>query len=138
MPVQIRVSFAESNSRCLTFPCWNLGHISFPFSNENHPECGLFIVENCNQPFHQKIQLGKDGPWFYISTTISQDNTPLLAENPDQQLYYSDPFRNHTCGFFKNFTISGSPLFSFAFPFNITLFKCPSLVTAIHGNSILC
>ncbi|KAK3189311.1 hypothetical protein Dsin_028872 [Dipteronia sinensis] len=38
------------NQRCQPFACGDLGKITFPFSNETHPECGLLRVDNCNEP----------------------------------------------------------------------------------------
>ncbi|KAL5830571.1 hypothetical protein ACOSQ3_020039 [Xanthoceras sorbifolium] len=104
------------NPRCTQFPCGNLGYLRFPFSNQSNPECGLFQVHNCNQLFHHKIRLGKDGPWFHIAD-IKQDNTLLLG---DHEL----DFKNHSCGWFQNLTLSNSPFYSFEFPFKPTMFNC--------------
>ncbi|KAL5830569.1 hypothetical protein ACOSQ3_020037 [Xanthoceras sorbifolium] len=105
------------NPRCTQFPCGNLGYLRFPFSNQSNPECGLFQVHNCNQLFRQKIQLWKDGPWFHIGD-IKQDNTLQLRDHE------SEHFKNNNCGWFRNFTLSKSPFYSFEFPFQPTMFNC--------------
>lgn len=61
------------NPRCPHFNCGYLGNIGFLYSNRTHPDCGLLIVDNYTKNVHQKIRLGKDGPWFNM-TGISQDN----------------------------------------------------------------
>ncbi|KAI9168733.1 hypothetical protein LWI28_001219 [Acer negundo] len=77
------------NPRCRPFSCGNLGFLSFPFSNGTNPECGLLKVENCSEPFRQKIQLGKDGPWF-ISVTSSRTirGTFFLRVNVTEACYH--------------------------------------------------
>lgn len=116
------VSFAKEekwfNSRCQPFPCGNLGYISFPFSNRTHPECGLMIVDDCNEPV-QKIQLGKDGPWFNI-TNIYQ-NLEISLENQ----VFQNHLDNRNCESLKNLSLPSFPFLSFEIPSNLTLFKCP-------------
>ncbi|KAL5763491.1 hypothetical protein ACOSP7_019755 [Xanthoceras sorbifolium] len=115
------------NPRCTRFPCGNLGYLRFPFSNQSNPECGLFMVDNCNESFRQKIQLGKDGAWFYIED-IKQDNTLQLRDHE------SEHFKNHNCGWFQNFTLSKSPFYSFEFPSRPTMFNCTNH-SSIPANS---
>ncbi|KAK1556919.1 hypothetical protein Q3G72_014589 [Acer saccharum] len=80
------LSWAEDvtgfNPKCPSLPCGILGNIRFPFSNRTYPECGLLMVDDCNKPLSQKIQLGKDGPSFYI-TEIKQDNSLVLRDQAD-------------------------------------------------------
>ncbi|KAL5828232.1 hypothetical protein ACOSQ4_020029 [Xanthoceras sorbifolium] len=114
------------NPRCTQFPCGNLGYLRFPFSNQSNPECGLFQVHKCNQLFQHKIRLGKDGPWFHIAD-IKQDNTLLLG---DHEL----DFKNHSCGWFQNLTLSNSPFYSFEFPCKPTMFNCTNH-SSISTNS---
>lgn len=106
-----------SNPSCSFFPCGNLGLLHFPFANRTNPECGLMIVDDCNKAV-QKIQLGKDGPWYNI-TNIAQDDSITLQ----------DPvFRSHVhknCESIKNLTLPSYPFLSFEIPFNLTLIKCP-------------
>ncbi|KAL5828270.1 hypothetical protein ACOSQ4_020067 [Xanthoceras sorbifolium] len=123
------------NPRCTQFPCGNLGYLRFPFSNQSNPECGLFQVHNCNQLFRQKIRLGKDGPWFYIED-IKEDNTLLLG---DHEL---EDFKNHSCGWFQNLTLSNSPFYSFEFPQieykPIIMFNCTNHSSIPTNSELLC
>lgn len=127
------VSFAhEDQPPCSPIPCGILGDIRFPFTTQEHPQCGLLTVENCSSseqlPF-KTIQLGKDGPRFYISQ-ILQDNEITLH---DPQSYN----KNDTCGSFKNLTLSTSPFYSFDIPPNTTIFNCFSIPN-LQGILPLC
>ncbi|KAL5830573.1 hypothetical protein ACOSQ3_020041 [Xanthoceras sorbifolium] len=79
---QLLLSLSEQdpNPRCPPFLCGGR-NIGFPFSNHTHPECGLFVVDNCNERFFPKIQLVKNELSFYVKD-ISQDNTLWLLDNP--------------------------------------------------------
>ncbi|KAK0575036.1 hypothetical protein LWI29_033016 [Acer saccharum] len=44
------LSEEDFNPRCPSIPCGNLGFPSFPFYNGTNPECGLFIVDKCDEP----------------------------------------------------------------------------------------
>ncbi|KAK8617579.1 hypothetical protein V6N13_080489 [Hibiscus sabdariffa] len=33
---------------CLSFPCGELGDLTFPFTEGDRPDCGLFVVNSCN------------------------------------------------------------------------------------------
>ncbi|KAL5830574.1 hypothetical protein ACOSQ3_020042 [Xanthoceras sorbifolium] len=81
---QLLLSLSEQdpNPRCPPFRCGG-GNICFPFSNQTHPECGLFVVHNCNEGSFPKIQLVKNESSFYVKG-ISQDNTLLLQDNQNQ------------------------------------------------------
>ncbi|KAI9169823.1 hypothetical protein LWI28_018173 [Acer negundo] len=111
------LSWAEDvtgfNPKCPSLPCGILGNISFPFTSRRHPECGLLMVDDCSEPYPQKIQLGKDGPSFYI-TEIKQDNSLVLRDQVD-------PEHTDKCGLFQNFTLSSSPFYSFELPFKSTI-----------------
>ncbi|KAL5761240.1 hypothetical protein ACOSQ2_020078 [Xanthoceras sorbifolium] len=115
------------NTRCPQFPCGNLGYLRFPFSNQSNPECGLLMVDNCNEIFRQKIQLGKDGPWFYIED-IKQDNSLLLRNH--------EHFKNHNCGRFQNLILSNSPFYSFEFP--QIMFNCTNHSSISTNPELLC
>ncbi|XP_031251859.1 LEAF RUST 10 DISEASE-RESISTANCE LOCUS RECEPTOR-LIKE PROTEIN KINASE-like 1.1 [Pistacia vera] len=118
-----------SNPRCPSFQCGDLGFLHFPFYNGTHPECGFFIVDNCNEQI-QKIQLGKGGPWFYV-TGISQDNTLRLQENQNQT---SDL---HTIGcksLLKSLTLFIPPFISVE-PYPQNLFNC-SRISDINSNYV--
>ncbi|KAK0572944.1 hypothetical protein LWI29_000765 [Acer saccharum] len=116
------LSWAEDvtgfNPKCPSLPCGILGNIRFPFTNRRHPECGLLMVDDCSKTYPQKIQLGKDGPLFYI-TDIKQDNTVKL-----RGLETSELLKKQTCGSFKNYTLPSSPFYSFVIPSNLTMLKC--------------
>ncbi|KAH7571121.1 hypothetical protein JRO89_XS05G0256100 [Xanthoceras sorbifolium] len=117
----------EFNRRCPPFLCENLGYLGFPFSNQTHPECGLLIVNNCNTSRHQKIQLGKDGPEFFIGN-IKQDNTLRLHDREREKL------RNkRSCRSLRNVTLPTSAYMSFdPSTSNRSLFKCP--LTPTNGS----
>ncbi|KAK3189315.1 hypothetical protein Dsin_028876 [Dipteronia sinensis] len=115
------------NPSCPPLPCGNLGFLSFPFSSGTNPECGLLKVENCSEPFRQKIELGMGGPWFYIRE-INQDNSLILRDQ-----VYPDRFKNHICRLFQNFTLSSS----FEFPIQPAMFNC-SNYSITTGFELLC
>ncbi|KAK0600167.1 hypothetical protein LWI29_012405 [Acer saccharum] len=87
----LSLSEEEPNPRCPSFRCGHLGYIGFPFSNRTHPECGLFVVDNCNEQEAPKIQLLKNESFFYVKE-ISQDNTLMLHYLP-----FSESFDNYSC-----------------------------------------
>ncbi|KAI9168961.1 hypothetical protein LWI28_004543 [Acer negundo] len=133
---QLLLSLSEQdpNPRCPPFHCGSLGYIGFPFSNRTHPECGLFVVDNCTELFDQKIHLVKTESSFYVKE-ISQDNTLSLLEHP-----FSESFGiNHSCKSFRNVTLPRSPFFSFNITFKLPLFNCPHTHDSIPKNfSLLC
>ncbi|KAK0575246.1 hypothetical protein LWI29_035964 [Acer saccharum] len=130
---QLLVSLSEQdpNPRCPSFRCGHL-NIGFPFSNRTHPECGFFVVDNCNEQEAPKIQLLKNESFFYV-TEISQDNTLWLNDHP-----VSESFDNLSCKSFRNLTLPRSPFISFNIP-KQHLFKCPHTLYSIPKNySLLC
>ncbi|KAL5763489.1 hypothetical protein ACOSP7_019753 [Xanthoceras sorbifolium] len=100
------------NPICPSFSCGRLGHIGFPFLNRTNPECGLCLVDDCDEP-NPKIQLGRDGPWFNIRG-ISQNNTVMLQDQ------HHSPF--------VSFEIQSSPL----------LLKCPRNVSLSRNATWYC
>ncbi|KAK0574757.1 hypothetical protein LWI29_028557 [Acer saccharum] len=132
---QLLVSLSEEdiNQRCPSFRCGHL-NIGFPFSNRTHPECGLFVVDNCNEQEAPKIQLGENESFFYVKD-ISQDNTLMLHDHQP----VPEPFENYSCKSFRNLTLSRSPFFTFNIKFNLTLFNCPHTHDSIPTDfSLLC
>ncbi|KAK2635235.1 hypothetical protein Ddye_030027 [Dipteronia dyeriana] len=115
------LSWAEDltgfNPKCPSLPCRYLGNISFPFTDRTHPECGLLMVDNCTDQL-PTIQLGKDGPRFYI-VEIRQDSTVVLGDQVN-----AEHSKKLGCGSLENFTLSSSPFYSFEIPSNVTIFKC--------------
>ncbi|KAK0572936.1 hypothetical protein LWI29_000660 [Acer saccharum] len=129
----LSLSEEEINPRCPPFLCGHLGYIGFPFSNRTHPECGLFVADNCTKIFGQKIQLVKNESFFYVGE-ISQDNTLKLH---DQLVLES--IGNYSCKSFRNLTLPRSPFFTFNITFNLPLFNCPHTHDSIPKNfSLLC
>ncbi|KAL5830608.1 hypothetical protein ACOSQ3_020076 [Xanthoceras sorbifolium] len=131
---QLLLSSSEQdlNPRCPPFRCGGL-NIGFPFSNQTHPECGLFVVDNCNERFGPKIQLVKNELSFYVKD-ISQDNTLWPQDNPSL-----DPCYNFSRKLFRNLTLPSSPFFSFDIPINKTLFRCPRTLDRVPKNySLFC
>ncbi|KAL5828236.1 hypothetical protein ACOSQ4_020033 [Xanthoceras sorbifolium] len=131
---QLLLSLSEQdpNPRCPPFRCGGR-NISFPFSNQSHRECGLFVVDNCNERFGPKIQLVKNELSFYVKD-ISQDNTLWLQDNPSLDRCY-----NFSRKLFRNLTLPSSPFFSFDIPINKTLFRCPRTLDRVPKNySLFC
>lgn len=98
-------------------PCGNLGHFAFPFTNKTLPECGLMVVDMCNEPV-QRIQLGKDGP-FYNILNIAQDSSVTLED----QVFQSH-LNKRSCESFRNLSLPSSSFLSFHFKSNLSLFRC--------------
>ncbi|KAK0574860.1 hypothetical protein LWI29_030212 [Acer saccharum] len=86
----LSLSEQDPNPRCPPFRC-GLLNIGFPFSNQTHPECGLFVVDNCNEQEGPKIQLLKNESFFYVKE-IFQDTTLKLHDLP-----ISESFDNPSC-----------------------------------------
>ena len=133
LSIQSLLSLSEEdfNPRCPSFHCGNLGFLSFPFYNGTNPECGLFIVDKCNEPGNKKILLGEIGS--YHVKVISQDNTLWLRDLVSET--------DHNGKSLRNLTLSHSAFISFdiPFPFNSTLLKCPHSHDIISKNySLLC
>lgn len=103
------------NPRCPPLPCGILGNISFPFTGQSHPDCGLLVIDNCNHSSSQQIQLGKDGPSFYI-TEIRQDNSFVLRQNQN--------FDTNHCSPFQNLSLSSTSFYSFEYPHQSAMFNC--------------
>ncbi|KAH7571151.1 hypothetical protein JRO89_XS05G0260600 [Xanthoceras sorbifolium] len=123
----LSLSELDPNPRCPPFRCGGL-NIGFPFSNHTHPECGLFVVDNCNEGSFPKIQLVKNESSFYVKD-ISQDNTLWLQDNPSPNQFY-----NCSCKLFRNLTLPSSPFISFDIPINKTLFRCPRTLHGVPKN----
>ncbi|KAL5828234.1 hypothetical protein ACOSQ4_020031 [Xanthoceras sorbifolium] len=125
---QLLLSLSEQdpNPRCPPFLCGGR-NIGFPFSNHTHPECGLFVVDNCNERFVPKIHLPKNES-FYVKE-ISQDNTLWLLDNPSL-----DRCHNFSCKLFRNLTLPSSPFISFDILINKTLFRCPRTLDGVPKN----
>ncbi|KAK0575329.1 hypothetical protein LWI29_037355 [Acer saccharum] len=132
---QLLVSLSEQypNQRCPSFRCGHL-NIGFPFSNRTHPECGLFVVDNCNEQEAPKIQLVKNESFFYVKE-IYQDNTLRLHDHPFSESFDNNP----SCESFRNMTLHHSPFISFNITSMQRLFKCPHAHYSIPKNySLLC
>ncbi|KAI9169483.1 hypothetical protein LWI28_013047 [Acer negundo] len=133
---QLLLSLSEQdlNPRCPSFRCGHLGNIGFPFSNRTHPDCGLFVVDNCTELFDQKIQLLKKESSFYVKE-ISQDNTLWLHDHPLSKSFDINP----SCESFINMTLPRSPFVSFSITYKLPLYKCPHTNYSIPKNySLLC
>ncbi|ESR61663.1 hypothetical protein CICLE_v10014868mg [Citrus x clementina] len=109
----------ELNKTCPSFfsPCGNLGQFTFPFTNPKHPECGLMVVDNCNEPV-QRIRLGKAGP-FYNILNIAQDVSITLED----QVFQSH-LNERSCESFENLTLPTSASLSFEIKSKLSLFRC--------------
>ncbi|KAL5763499.1 hypothetical protein ACOSP7_019763 [Xanthoceras sorbifolium] len=131
---QLLLSLSEQdpNPRCPPFSCGGR-NIGFPFSNHTHPECGLFVVYNCNERFFPKIQLVKNESSFHV-IDISQDNRLWLQDNPSKDRCY-----NFSCKLFRNLKLPSFPFISFDIPINKTLFRCPRTLDGVPKNySLFC
>ncbi|XP_024046284.1 LEAF RUST 10 DISEASE-RESISTANCE LOCUS RECEPTOR-LIKE PROTEIN KINASE-like 1.1 isoform X3 [Citrus clementina] len=125
------LSLAEEQRRvnlsCPSFSCGKFRNIDFPYSKRKHPECGFCLIDDCEKPV-QKIQLGKDEPWFSV-TSISQDQTVTLYDQVFQR-----HLDNRSCESFKNISLPSSPSISFEIQSYLTLFKCPKILGNIPMN----
>ncbi|KAK0574119.1 hypothetical protein LWI29_018443 [Acer saccharum] len=129
----LSLSEEEINPRCPPFQCGHLGNIGFPFSNRTHPECGLFVVDNCTEHEAPKIQLVKIESFYYV-IDISQDNTLWLHDQ-----LVPESIENYSCKSFRNLTLPRSPFFTFNITIKLPLFKCPHTHYSIPKNySLLC
>ncbi|GAY47581.1 hypothetical protein CUMW_105490 [Citrus unshiu] len=109
----------ELNKTCpFSFPpCGNLSQFTFPFTNRTHPECGLMVVDNCNEPV-QRIRLGKAGP-FYNILNIAQDVSITLED----QVFQSH-LNERSSESFKNLSLPSSASLSFEIKSKLSLFRC--------------
>lgn len=125
------LSLAEEQRRvnlsCPSFSCGKFRNIDFPYYKRKHPECGFCLIDDCEKPV-QKIQLGKDEPWFSV-TSISQDQTVTLYDQVFQR-----HLDNRSCESFKNISLPSSPSISFEIQSYLTLFKCPKILGNIPMN----
>ncbi|KAK9223211.1 hypothetical protein WN944_011653 [Citrus x changshan-huyou] len=109
----------ELNKTCPSSfpPCGNLSQFIFPFTNQTHPECGLMVVDNCNEPV-QRIRLGKAGP-FYNILNIAEDVSITLED----QVFQSH-LNELSCESFKNLSLPSSASLSFEIKSKLSLFRC--------------
>uniref|UniRef100_A0A7N0ZTA4 Protein kinase domain-containing protein n=1 Tax=Kalanchoe fedtschenkoi TaxID=63787 RepID=A0A7N0ZTA4_KALFE len=107
---------------CAPFFCGALGNIGFPFTNSTHPDCGLFIVGDCERPT-QKIKFNKATEWYHIYSISQSDSLTIIDQHLNKTVH------NHSCTAFSNLSLPSSSFFTLKITPSITLFKCPSGVT---------
>ncbi|KAF7808858.1 LEAF RUST 10 DISEASE-RESISTANCE LOCUS RECEPTOR-LIKE PROTEIN KINASE-like 2.4 isoform X1 [Senna tora] len=113
-------------SDCPTsFDC-GFGEFHFPFTTTKRPDCGLCMLDGCDNATQNKtIQLQKGGTSFQIIIISQEDN-----DNHNIIWLRDDLFQSHlqsqSCEIFtNNYTLPfTSPLASFEIKSNITLFRC--------------
>ncbi|KAB1200149.1 hypothetical protein CJ030_MR0G007990 [Morella rubra] len=101
--------------KCNPFFCEKLGWIDFPFANTTNPECGVWVVDDCESlnPTIQFVEGGKS----YELIAISQGNSirirdPRIAKNLSSGICESVTNSTHP------------PSFPFIFYWNETFLKC--------------
>ncbi|KAL4360437.1 hypothetical protein GQ457_04G006320 [Hibiscus cannabinus] len=104
-----------------SFPCGKLGDLTFPYTQADRPDCGLFVVKGCNSTTTNQgvqVQLARGGRWYEVDK-ISQGNTlTIYDEILAKQLNQSD------CQSLNNLSLPNLPYVSFEIAPNVTLCKC--------------
>ncbi|KAK7280442.1 hypothetical protein RJT34_25506 [Clitoria ternatea] len=121
---------AEDGKNCpSSFRCGFLGQIKFPFTDTQHPHCGLLAISGCNgsDPYAPKSVQLSHSTWFNV---LRVEPRTIVILDQNQQIY----LRNKSCRAFTNFTLmpQTSPIASFYMKYNITMFRCnPSLIVTL-------
>ncbi|KAI4313889.1 hypothetical protein L6164_026835 [Bauhinia variegata] len=105
------------------FDCGFLKKIRFPFTKSEKPNCGLFAIQNCDDPWvFKEIQLQINGTWFPV-INVGQPS-PYIIQIRDPNLYNSLQSRN--CNVLSNnYTLPfSSPFASFHIQYSVTMFRC--------------
>ncbi|KAL8463343.1 hypothetical protein ACS0TY_034123 [Phlomoides rotata] len=116
--LHILITNSSANSKCPEFfQCGNLGQLSFPLTEAQNPNCGLFPIDACNST-NPKVQL--DSGYSY----------DILQKISSNKLYVSDwrledALGSNRCSTFINPSPSQSPFVNFSVtPGLITLYTC--------------
>ncbi|GLT91861.1 hypothetical protein SLE2022_097270 [Rubroshorea leprosula] len=92
--------------KCSPFNCGHFSSIKFPFTDKGRPECGLLLIDGCNDTV-QKIQLEKGRGRWYTLEGITQPGSEwknIITIHDDVLLQSRD------CEFFANLPV---PNFTF-------------------------
>ncbi|KAI4357763.1 hypothetical protein L6164_001691 [Bauhinia variegata] len=106
-----------------SFNCGYLEKIQFPFTKAEQPNCGIFPIQNCDDPrAAKKIQLENQGKQFVV-IHVSQSSQYRISIR-DENLYRS--LQSRSCNRLShNYTLPiSSPLASFQILYNVIMFKC--------------
>ncbi|KAJ1398320.1 hypothetical protein SESBI_31160 [Sesbania bispinosa] len=124
---------STANAKCpLSFDCGNLGKIHFPFTDSEHPECGLLAIHGCNDRYPDAVKtIRNQGRWFYV---VELDQFTIVDRDEDLHSL----LLSRRCGVFnKNYTFeTTSPFFSLhilkvtLFSYNRTLNVTPPATTS--------
>ena len=103
-----------------SFQCGSLGLLSYPFTTDFQPHCGLCAI-NCTEP-EKTIRLGRHGPWYNLNYSFSDDKVFLVddwslfhAVNPDMCNVFGEGFR-----------LPRSSSISFTVLIIETMWRCPN------------
>ncbi|KAJ7954126.1 Receptor-like protein kinase [Quillaja saponaria] len=105
-----------------SFYCGKLGHLQFPFTSSNQPECGLSVIYGCEDSdsnADKEIQLEKEGRMLIVQK-VNEYNTLLIYDDVLQRELDSS-----NCEAFQhNFSLPTSSLLSFHITNIASLFRC--------------
>ncbi|MED6174298.1 hypothetical protein PIB30_067835 [Stylosanthes scabra] len=121
---------AEDGKCPSSFECGSLGTIRFPFTNQQHPRCGVLAINGCDDPnpdAPKTIQLTNTSPRFYVLYVELRTITI-------KDINLTNYLRTKSCKTFSNNisvpqSPSTSPLGSLYMKYNITLFRCNKSLT---------
>ncbi|KAL9681138.1 hypothetical protein QQ045_012919 [Rhodiola kirilowii] len=123
--ISVLKSFQDPGMRpgCTPFYCGALGRIGFPFTNSSHPNCGIFVIENCRGPM-QRIKFKKNNTHWYDISSISQSNSLTINDRVLNQSVH-----NQSCASFSSFSLPKSSYFTLQITPSITVYKCVSSIS---------
>ncbi|KAK8529529.1 hypothetical protein V6N12_060308 [Hibiscus sabdariffa] len=106
---------------CPSFPCGKLGDLTFPYTQADRPDCGLFLVNGCNSTTINQgvqVQLEQGGRWYEVDKISQGDTLTIYDKILANQLNQSD------CQSLNNLSLPNLPYVSFEIAPNVTLCKC--------------
>ncbi|GLT91837.1 hypothetical protein SLE2022_097080 [Rubroshorea leprosula] len=104
------------DKKCPPFKCGYFTAPGFPFTDKGRPECGLFLIDGCNETV-QKIQLEKGvGKWYPVEG-ISQPGN-IITIHDDVLLLSPD------CEFSANLPLSNLNFTSFHVLSRVDILSC--------------
>ncbi|KAI4357762.1 hypothetical protein L6164_001690 [Bauhinia variegata] len=106
-----------------SFDCGYLEKIQFPFTKVEQPNCGIFAIQNCDDPLKFKvIQLRNQGRQFVV-VHVGQSSSYSITIRDDD--FYKS-LQSRSCNVLShNYTLPiSSPLASFQISYNAIMFSC--------------
>lgn len=100
--------------------CGSLGEIHFPFTDSDHPDCGLFVIHDCHDGDPEaKKSIKNNETWFDV---VALDQFTITVRDDDLH----DRLLSKRCEIFNyHFPFPTNSVFAtFYIENNVTLFKC--------------